>query len=177
MADKARKKAFEEIGSWRSGDEKGVANAKRLHRFKVLAHDLNKKYLEPLKKRFVAGDPEAVDEIIVVLSINAPSYRSGYRKEEYYRMLKKLNLSDRQLASVKEIALQRCASNEHRREDSELRRLMIKLADIGFLNRLAAIPSRNGSQVEKHKRWMTQVVLAGRKDLRDQLKSTQGRKP
>src|SRR5258707_14837075 len=87
-ADKARKKAFKEIGSWRNRDTKGVAKAKSLlEEFKLQSQGLHEKYLEPLKKRFVAGDPEAVDEIIVILSIDAPSYGSGYRKEEYYRLL------------------------------------------------------------------------------------------
>jgi hypothetical protein len=51
---------------------------------------------------------------------------------------------------------------------------MMRLADIPFLERVAANPSRKGTPVAGHKLRMLQVVLRGRKDLLDQLKSMQG---
>jgi hypothetical protein len=51
---------------------------------------------------------------------------------------------------------------------------MIRLADIPFLERVVAIPSRKGTPVAGQKLRMLQVVLRGRKDLFDQLKSMQG---
>jgi hypothetical protein len=67
-------------------------------------------------------------------------------------MLKKAALSQEQIEKLRALALTRCASNESRREDSQLRRLMIRLADIQFLNRVAAIASRPQSRVEGHKK-------------------------
>jgi hypothetical protein len=93
-ADQAHRKAFREIGSWRSGDKKGVAKAKKsLEVFRYESQVLQERYIGPLEKRFFSGDPGAIDEAIVVLSIDVPSYRSGYRKEDYYRRLKKAALS------------------------------------------------------------------------------------
>jgi len=177
-ADQARKKAFREIGSCRSGDKKGVAKATELlEAFRSESQALQERYIGPLEKRFFSGDPGAIDEVIVVLSIDVPSYRSGCRKEYYYRRLKKAALSREQSSKLKAIALRRCASSEYRREDSELRRLMTKLADIRVFERGRGDTHAKGSLVEKHKLRMLETVFHGRKDLRDQLKSMQGSKP
>ena len=167
-ADQARRKAFDAIGSWRSGDKKGVAKAsKLLDEFKAESRRLQEQYIGPLEKRFFSGDPSAIDEVIAVLSIDIPSFGSGYRKEDYYRRLKKPALSTQQVSQIRAIALQRCASGEYRREDRELRKLMVKLADVEFLNQLAGIPSAQGSLVERHRKLMIEVILHGRKDLRE----------
>ena len=177
QADKARKEAFQQIGSWRSGDKKGVAKAKQLlDEFKSESETFQKRFIGPLEKRFLSGEPEATDEVIAILSVDASSYRSGYRKEVYYRRLKKITLSDTQIASLKSIAPQRCASSEYRREDRELRLLMVKLADIEFLNAVAEISSKKGSHVDGHKERMIQVILHSRKDLRDKFNSVRKQK-
>ena len=79
---------------------------------------------------------------------------------------------------MREIALARCASNEYRREDWELRRLMlmVRLADAKFMEQVQAIPARSGSRVFVHKDRMLDVILAHRKDLGEQLKTKQGSK-
>lgn len=50
---------------------------------------------------------------------------------------------------------------------------MIRLADLDFLNRVAAIPALPGSRIEGQKRRMFQVVFGGRKDLRKRLLETE----
>jgi hypothetical protein len=171
-ADRARRKAFHEIGSWRSGDKEGVAKARKLlDEFKSESRRLETQYIRPLEKRFLSGDPEATDEVIAVLSVDALSYRSGYRKEDYYRRLKKTALSDEQISRLKSIALKRCASSEYRREDTELRKLMVKLADLEFLNKVEEIPARQDSLADRHKKRMLEVILHGRKDLRNEAKA------
>lgn len=80
--------------------------------------------------------------------------------------MKHLPLSESQSQRLQRIALLRCASHEYRREDSELRRLMIRLADVEFLNAVAAIPARAGSRIDGHKKRMFEVIVQGRKDLR-----------
>jgi len=122
--------------------------------------------LTPLRQAFLEGQSQAIGEIITFLGVDIPAFRVGYDKEWYYRKLKKLKLSPEQLEELQQIALARCASKEYRREDSELRRLMILVADQKFLDQVIAIPSEKGSRVERHKSRMLQVILEGRKDLR-----------
>ena len=177
-ADRVRKKAFDKMGSWQSKDQKAVAKArKELDEFYRQMETLYAEHLQPLEKRFAAGTLLAVDEIIEFLAADVPAFKSGYTKEKYYRKLKQMKLSADQIERIREIATQRCASDEYRREDSELRRVMIGLADMDFLNHVAAIPSRAKSRVEGHKKRMLQTILAGRKDLRDQLELMQGSNP
>jgi hypothetical protein len=68
----------------------------------------------------------------------------------------------------------RCASDEYRREDSELRRLMVRLADAKFIEQVGAIPARSGSMVFVHKDRMLDVILAHRKDLATSSKQSKG---
>jgi hypothetical protein len=133
-------------------------------------------HLEPLKQRFIAGDAKAIDEVLDFLAIDLLASGTGYQKQWYYRKLKHLDLTEEQISRVREIALARCASNEYRREDSELRRLMVRLADAKFMEQVQTIPARSGSKLFGHKDRMLDVILAHRKDLGDQPKTKQGSK-
>ncbi len=133
-------------------------------------------HLEPFKQRFIAGDAKAIDEVLDFLAIDLLASGTGYQKQWYYRKLKQLDLTEEQVNCVREIALARCASNEYRREDSELRRLMVRLADAKFMEQVQAIPARSGSRVFVYKDRMLDVILAHREDLGDQLKTKQGSK-
>lgn len=125
--------------------------------------------LEDIRKRVADGSSQAVDDLIEYLAVDIPAFRSGYAKERFYRQLKKIPLTQAQIDRLRDIAIARCASNEYLRDDSELRRVMIRLADLDFLNRVAVIPAPSGSRIEVHKRRMFQIILTGRKDLREQL--------
>jgi hypothetical protein len=133
--------------------------------------DLFYEALAPSEKRFLAGDVTACDDIINFLEADIPVSRSGYKKEKFYQKLKSIELDREQITRLQEIAIARCASTEQRREDSELRRLMIRLADDGFLRRIAGVPDEAGARVRHKKSLMIEVVLKGRKDLRPKLKS------
>jgi hypothetical protein len=164
------KKAFREIGSWKSKDEKAVAKARKLleafkEHFKALDHRLT-----PLIETIRPGNEHVIDEVLEFLAVDVLAFRAGYDKEKCYRRLKHVELSPIQIEQIKNIALLRCASDEYRREDLELRRLVTKLADSAFLQKIAAIPAHNGSRVAVHKERMIEAVLAGRKDLRDELR-------
>jgi hypothetical protein len=123
--------------------------------------------LAPAEKRFLAGDLTAVDEIISFLEADVAVSRSGYLKERFYRKLKAWKLDRDQVARLQEIAIRRCQSAEQRREDAELRRLMIRLADREFLERLLALPDGDNARVQHKKSLMQKVILRGRKDLRE----------
>ena len=107
----------------------------------------------------------AVNEIISFLEADFAAFRSGYSKERYYRKLKSLKLSANQIGRLQEIALKRCASAEHRREDSELRRLMIRLADSEFVERIRGLHDSPNPHVQRKETLMLEVILRGRKDL------------
>ncbi len=128
--------------------------------------------LVPRRAAFLKGNSLAIDEIISFLAVDIPAFRTVYDKEWYYKRLKKLPLTGEQIEQLQNIALARCSSSEYRREDSELRRLMTRLANQEFLAKVEAIPSRKGSRIEGHKNRMREVVLAGRKNLREALKDT-----
>jgi hypothetical protein len=166
-ANRSFKNAFHEIGSWRSRDARGVAKARlALDKFHESMKPLFADRLALISKRLASGDLSFVDELIEFLSADIAAFRVGYAKERYYRQLKKLPLTEVQSEKLREIALARCASGEYRREDSELRRLMIRLADWDFLCRVHAIPSKPQSRIEGHKMRMMQVVLRNRQDLK-----------
>jgi hypothetical protein len=128
--------------------------------------------LAPAEKRFLARDVTACDDIINFLEVDIPVSGSGYKKEKFYRRLKSMTLGRKHIARLQEIAIARCASAEQRREDSELRRLMIQLADDEFLRRVADIPDDAGARIRHKKALMIEVVLKGRKDLRPKTKSS-----
>jgi hypothetical protein len=175
-AHDAHQKAFRAAGSWHGKDREAVVSARKtLDEFNRQLRLLYSGQLEPLRARFLERDANAISEVITFLEADVPAFQSGYNKEWYYGKLKQMILRDEHIERLRQIALARCASNEYRREDSELRRLMIKLADMDFLNAVAEIPVRKGSRADGHKMRMIEVVFRGRKDLRDEFNS--GRKP
>jgi hypothetical protein len=115
---------------------------------------------------FLAGNSNAIDEVLNFLEVDVPAFRTGYSKEWYYRKLKKLKLNPTQIERLRTIALNRCASPEYRREDGELRRLMIGLADAGFLQRVLELPDSSNRHTARRRMLMIEVILVGRKDLR-----------
>ena len=165
-------KAFQEIGSWKSKDEKAVAKARKLlEEFKEQYRALDVR-LTPLVETIRPGNEFLVDEVLEFLAVDVLAFGCGYAKEKCYRRLKHVELSPSQIGRIKDIALKRCASNEYRREDLELRRLATKIADLEFLEKIAAIPAQNGSRVAGNKVRMIEAVLAGRKDLKDAPRRT-----
>jgi hypothetical protein len=163
-------RAFREMGSWKSKDDKAVAKTRKLlDAFKEHSKALDVR-ITPLINTLRAGNEHVIDEILEFLAVDVLAFGCGYAKEKCYRRLKHVELSPSHIGRIKDIALKRCASNEYRRDDAELRRLVSKIADLEFLEKLTAIPAHDGSRVAGHKEGMIRAVLDGRKDLRDELK-------
>ena len=160
----AYKAARSKFGTNRKAHE---ATTKELEAFWAELKYFYQGVLQPLRKPFLANQVTAVNEVLDFLAVDVPAFRSGYTKEWYYRKLKAMQLSAAQIERIKLIALSRCASPEHRREDSELRRVMIRLADEEFLERLRQLPPSPNPRVGRKKALMLEVILHGRKDLRD----------
>lgn len=167
------KKEFHSTKRGRGKNAKGRRKAEaELEEFNKHLGILNH-LLEDLRKRVQSGGTQAIDDLIEYLAVDIPAFGSGYAKEKFYRQLTGATLTEDQISKLRDIAVARCASTEYRRDDSELRRVMIRLADLNFLNRVAAIPAFPESRIEWHKRRMFQVVLGGRKDLRRRLLETE----
>ena len=128
-------------------------------------------HLKTVSEQLRAGSVSAVDQALDFLATDVKAPNSGYLKEKLCRQLKKANFSKSQVQRLYQIALARCVSNEYRREDSELRRLMIRRADLEFLKRVAEIPARKESRAEGHRNKMLQVILTNRSELRLQVKA------
>jgi hypothetical protein len=123
-------------------------------------------HLGPLMEPFQAGEPKAIDAVIDFLEVDIPAFRCGYAKEGFYRKLKRISLQPRQVERLRKLAIERCASPDYRREDAELRRLMIHLADGPFVVRIAELGRSENMRVRHKCTLMIRVILAGRKDLR-----------
>jgi hypothetical protein len=126
--------------------------------------------LEPAEKLFLAGERAGIDEIISFIEADVRAINSGYRKAKYYRRLKQLELTARQIERLKQVALMRCRSTEQHREDNELRRLMIRLADWSLIEQLLAMPDSLDRYVRRRRALMLSVILRGRKDLREKAR-------
>jgi hypothetical protein len=160
------KEALREMGSWKSKDEKAVAKARKLlENFKEQYRALDVR-LTPLVNTIRPGNEFLVDEVLEFLAVDVLAFRCGHAKETCYRRLKHVELSPSQIGRIKDIAMKRCASKEYRREDSELRRLMVRIADLEFLENIAGISAGDSARVAEHKKRMIDAVLNGRKDLR-----------
>jgi hypothetical protein len=134
--------SFREMGSWKSEDEKALAKSRKLLScFKESLRALDAR-LTSLMELIGSGEEGVIDEVLEFLAVDVLAFGTGYAKEKCYRRLKHVELSPAQDQKIRAIALQRCASNEYRREDSELRRLVTKLADLDFLEKVAAIPAQ-----------------------------------
>jgi hypothetical protein len=139
--------AFREIGSWKSKDEKAVAKARKLlEAYKEHFRALDVR-LTPLINTLRPGNEHVVDEVLEFLAVDVSAFGCGYAKETRYRRLKHVELTPSQVGRIKDIALRRCASNEDRRDDRELRRLVAKIADSEFLRNLKQFPHTMGREL------------------------------
>jgi hypothetical protein len=165
----AYKKARSRLGTNSKAHE---ATKKELDAFHSHLKLFYENVLGPMAEPFLAGKSTAIDEVLNFLEVDLPAFRTGYSKEWYYRKLKKLELNPSQIERLRIIAQNRCASPEYRREDSELRRLMIRLADAKFLQRVAELADGKNPHITRKKKLMIEVILLGRNDLRRESEVT-----
>jgi hypothetical protein len=137
----------------------------------TLARDKFRKYLSilldtklaPLKIKFSQNPVEAIDEVIEFLSVDIPAFRCGYAKEKFLTKLKSAPLTDAQKEKLQQIALDLVTNPQYRRELGDWARLMIKLADKPFLQKLAEINANSDIRLKANR--MTDKILQNRKDL------------
>jgi hypothetical protein len=168
----AYQKTRSRLGTDRKGQKARHTRKELLDSFYEKLRFFNETVLAPLTAAFLAGDRAAINEVLNFLEVDVAAFRTGYSKEWYYGKLKGLKLEPSQVERLKEIAVRRCLSPEYRREDSELRRLMIRLADMNFVRRAAELPDSPNPYVRRKKWLMLEVVLRGRKDLRKEVEAS-----
>jgi hypothetical protein len=123
-------------------------------------------YLGPLHEALLKGAPEAIHNVIDFLATDVLAFRCGYIKEGYLRILKSVPLNDEHKNRLREYGLNLCRVPSHRREIKQAGRLLIRIADRAFVERLRALAADENGWVGKKSQKMLHVVLNGRKDLR-----------
>ncbi len=128
-----------EWNTWRrrpEGPFEPASVQKARNRFLEAADLLYQIKLEPLDLGFHERPNDFFDELCTFLEADITAFRCGYAKELFLQRLKGIPLKERQRNRLREIALRYCRSATVRREFRRWCRLMVKLADDGFVNRL-----------------------------------------
>ncbi len=162
-ADRNFKETLKKFGhGFRKTEPKEITEARNIFR-KAFENLFNE--LEKYEKDFLAGDSEAIDSIINFLEIDIPAFRCGYAKEKYFRKLKSLSLNENQKERIYNLAYNLCQSDSYRREFRDLVRLMIKIADADFIQKLKTLEEKSDDIVKFKIKIMSETILQNREDL------------
>ena len=176
---KANQDFKKEWNEWRNGKIKPTEK-KKLKKLKgrepesvTIARDkfwdaLNLLYdtkLAPLEIAFRENPSFAADEVIEFLSVDITAHRCGYAKECFLTKLKSIELTNNQKLKLQQTALALCESYNFRREMNYWSRLMIKLADIDFVNELKTLSNSSNRYAQIKAKWFLKKILHHRKDL------------
>ncbi|HEX8747461.1 MAG TPA: hypothetical protein VF717_09690 [Pyrinomonadaceae bacterium] len=169
----AHKEFQKEWAAWRrvglTGNEPIAVTSSR-NRFWAAFQFLFETRLRPLRQSFSSGEPHAIDEVLDFLEIDIPAFRCGYEKEWYFRHLKSAKLDEKHRLRLSRLALLSCSSQNYRREFWDLAKLMIKLADVNFVEELQTLSESSSEFERKKSSRMLRVILENRKDLREYAK-------
>jgi len=168
-----------EWNDWRNGKVKPTEK-KKLKKLKgrepeavTVARDkfyiaLNRLYdtqLAPLEIAFRENPSSAADDVIEFLSVDITAHRCGYAKEWFLTKLKSVELTIARQQKLQQIALDLCESHSFRREINYWSRLMIKLADQDFVNKLNVLSNSSNRYAQIKAKWLLDKILHHRKDL------------
>jgi hypothetical protein len=128
--------------------------------------------LDPLRAAFAADTVRNLDEVIDFLAIDVPAFRTGYEKEWYLGKLKSVPLTGDQKERLKDIALDLAGNPNYRRELRDWARLMILLADEGFVTRLRIMAASTEHSVQQNSGRMLRTILENRRDLANIAKAS-----
>lgn len=129
---------------------------------------LNRLYntrLIPLEIAFLENPLTYADDVIEFLSVDVTAHRSGYAKEWFLKKLKSVELTDAQRLELQQVALDLCENSKFRREINYWSRLMIKVADKDFVNKLNAAANSSNHYARIKAKWFLDKILHHRKDL------------
>ncbi len=163
LANRNFKETLKKFGQgFRKTEPKEITTARSIY-WKAFEDLFNE--LEKYEKDFLAGDSEAIDSVINFLEIDIPAFRSGYAKENYLRKLKSLALNENQKKRLRNLAFNLCSSDSYRREFRYLVRLMIKIADADFIEKLKTLEKESHGIIRFKVNKMLIIILQNRKDL------------
>ena len=176
---KAHQEFKKEWKDWRNGNVKSTEKKKH-KKLKgqepetvTIARDkfydaLNRLYdtqLIPLEIAFRQNAPTATDDVIEFLSVDITAHRCGYAKEWFLTKLKSVELTSSQKLKLQQIVLELCESYNFRREINYWGRLMIKLANQDFVEKLYALSNSSNRYAQVKSKWLLDKILHHRKDL------------
>jgi len=121
--------------------------------------------LIPLETAFLENPLSVADDVIEFLSVDITAHRCGYVKEWFLTKLKSIELTFAQKLHLQQIALDLCESYNFRREINYWSRLMVKLADKDFVNKLNALSNSSNRYAQIKAKWLLDKILHHRKDL------------
>lgn len=163
LAQQNFKETWNKFGvSFKKAEPKEIIEARNI--FNKASEDLFKE-LKKYEKDFLVGNSQAIDSIINFLEIDIPAFRCGYAKEKYFRKLKSLSLNENQKERLRNLAYNLCLSDNYRREFRDLVRLMIKIADANFIQRLKQLNEKSDDIVKFKVKIMSEMVSQNREDL------------
>ena len=123
--------------------------------------------LEPLEQKFRENPHLAFAELIEFLEIDIPAHRTGYLKADFLRWLKNVDLSQNETQEIQQAALKMCETKNIRREFRHWCRLMIKLADAGFVSELKKLAESDDFFIRLKAKKMSEAIQRHRPDLRE----------
>ncbi len=177
--DKANQDFKKEWNDWRNGKIKR-AEKKTLKKLKGLepesvtaARDkfwdafnrLFDTHLKSLEIAFLENPSSVADDVIEFLSVGITAHRCGYAKERFLTKLKSVELTSSQKLKLQQIALALCESYNFRREINYWSRLIIKIADEDFVNKLNALTNSSNRYAQIKAKWLLDKILHHRRDL------------
>lgn len=134
-------------------------------KFYVALNRLYEMQLAPLAIAFRENPSSSADDVIEFLAVDITAHRCGYAKEWFLTKLKSVELTSSQKLKLQQIALNLCESYYFRREINYWSRLMIKLADKDFVNKLNALSNSSNRYAQIKAKWLIDKILHHRKDL------------
>ncbi|MGI8555187.1 MAG: hypothetical protein ACR2LT_02370 [Pyrinomonadaceae bacterium] len=140
-------------------------NSVLLDKFYETQDNLWNKKFDPLQDKFYQNPLSAIDEIIDFLSIDISCHRCGYLKERFLKKFKSISLTSEQIDRLQKIALSLCQNPHYRREFAHWAKLMIKIGDKTFMEKLSNLCADKELNVQEMAKWMREKIVENRKDL------------
>lgn len=180
----AQQKFRDEWKKWRSGKIKRTKSKKEKRKLREIepqtVTDARKVYLQRLEKMYETQiipleivfreNPHSVfDEMLEFLATDILVFRTGYAKEEFINLLKKVELNEIQIKKVQAVALQICERESIRREFRYWCRLMNKIADKEFVLQLQNLLKNQNEKVRLKAKWALKMIYENNPELRKHI--------
>jgi hypothetical protein len=117
------------------------------------------------KEFFTKQTESSINSVIAFCEIDIPAYRCGYAKQIFFKKLKVIPLNEKQKKRLMELALDVCSTLTCRVEIKELTRIILKIADKEFVEKLTALTLSSQVLVKLKSKRMLERLQNHRKDL------------